>query len=122
MPVQLRTNGGHTVKSPPAVDPVVALVANAIGYGVMLALEGKDILRHKLESLPPGSTLFDAVIHDAEEFAKTRSDLVDALTFGLTKADLECAGDIINGECWDDETRQLAAKLLAAATQLEVTP
>lgn len=62
------------------VDPKVELVRNAIGYGVMMALEGKADLLAKLQSLGPGTTLADALTGDAEKFIETRADLIEAVT------------------------------------------
>jgi hypothetical protein len=61
------------------IDPVVDLVVNAIGYGVMMALEGRSELLAKLQALPATSTLADALVSDAEGFIRTRRDLVEAL-------------------------------------------
>jgi hypothetical protein len=62
------------------IDPVVDLVVNAIGYGVMMALEGKSELVAKLSALPANGVLADALMSDAEGFIRTRRDLVEALT------------------------------------------
>lgn len=47
------------------IDPVVDLVRNAMGYGVMMALEGKDNLIAKLST---SVSLADALTSDAEGF------------------------------------------------------
>lgn len=60
------------------IDPVVDLVRNAIGYGVMMALEDKSGLIAKL-SINPGGSLADALTADAEGFVRTRADLVEAV-------------------------------------------
>lgn len=60
-------------------DPVTDLVVNAIGYGVMMALEGRDALIAKLRTLPPTGSLADALVEDAEGFIRTRADLVGAV-------------------------------------------
>lgn len=60
-------------------DAVVDLVVNAIGYGVMMALEGRDELLSKLQALGPGGSLADALRSEAEGLVRTRSDLVEAL-------------------------------------------
>lgn len=57
-------------------DPIVQLACNAIGYGVMLALEGKSELLAKLQGIPPNGTMYDALLKDAEGFVETRSDIV----------------------------------------------
>ncbi len=57
-------------------DPVTDLVRCAIGYGVMMALEGRDELLAKLQRLPVDGSLADALNEDAERFVRTRADLV----------------------------------------------
>jgi hypothetical protein len=64
----------------PPIDPVVELVLNAMGFGVMMALEGKPDLLKRLSALPADGSLADALRSDAEGFVKTRSDLVEALS------------------------------------------
>lgn len=59
------------------IDPVVDLVRNAMGYGVMMALEGKSDLIAKLST---SVSLADALTSDAEGFVHTRADLVEQLT------------------------------------------
>jgi hypothetical protein len=61
------------------IDPVVNLVRQAIGYGVMMATEGKSDLVDKLSALPAYRSLSDALTLDAEKFVAIRSDLVEAL-------------------------------------------
>lgn len=60
------------------MDPVVDLVRQAIGYGVMMALEGREGLIAKLSAGDPNGSLADALISDAEGFIRTRADLVEA--------------------------------------------
>lgn len=62
------------------IDPVVDLVRNAIGYGVMMALEDRADLIAKLSALPVDGSVADALISDAEGFVNIRRDLVEALT------------------------------------------
>jgi hypothetical protein len=62
------------------MNPVVELVVNAMGYGVQLALDGRDELRAKLLACNVGDTLADALRADAEQFCHTRADLIEALT------------------------------------------
>lgn len=58
-------------------DPVTELVRNAIGCGVMMALENRDELIRKLRSLPADGTLADALTQDAESFVRYRTDLIE---------------------------------------------
>lgn len=60
-------------------DPMTELVVNAIGYGVMMALEDRDGLIAKLQTLPSKGTLADALVPDAEGFIQTRADLVSSV-------------------------------------------
>lgn len=60
-------------------DPVTDLVLNAMGCGVLLALDGRDALIEKLRALPPGGSLTDALADEAAGFIRTRVDLVEAL-------------------------------------------
>lgn len=60
-------------------EALVDLTANAVGYGVMMALEGRADLIRKLQAAGPNATMFDAVKADAESFLVTRADLVEAL-------------------------------------------
>ncbi|QFG09082.1 hypothetical protein I5J49_gp54 [Mycobacterium phage ThulaThula] len=60
-------------------EAVVDLVLNAIGYGVMMALEGRAELVARLQAAPPSASLGDLLRGDAERFAQTRADLVEAL-------------------------------------------
>lgn len=61
------------------VDPAVDLVRQAMGYGIMMALEDRAGLVAKLSALPTHGNLPDALIEDAEEFVSIRTDLVEAL-------------------------------------------
>lgn len=61
------------------IDPLVDLVRGAIGYGVMMALEGKSDLLTKLSALPANGSLADALTPDAEGFIRMRADLVEAV-------------------------------------------
>ncbi|ATW60108.1 hypothetical protein SEA_PHILONIUS_49 [Mycobacterium phage Philonius] len=65
--------------SAPDRAAVVELVTNAIGYGVMMATEGRDKLRERLQSAPPNTSLADVVRAEAEQFVNIRADLVAAL-------------------------------------------
>lgn len=60
-------------------DALVDLTTNAIGYGVMYALERRDELLAKLRAGGPTATMFDAMKSDAEDFLVTRADLVGRL-------------------------------------------
>lgn len=60
-------------------DALIALVQNAIGYGVLMALEDRDALIRKLRALPATGTLADALRGHAEAFITTRADLTEAL-------------------------------------------
>jgi hypothetical protein len=70
------------------IDPVVNLVRQAIGYGVMMATEGKSDLVDKLSALPANGNLPDALTSDAEKFVAIRSDLVEAL-HEYTRSDID---------------------------------
>jgi len=59
------------------VDPVVDLVRQAMGYGVMLGTEGRDQLMAKLRALPSDGSFPDALTSDAEGFVEMRNDLVE---------------------------------------------
>lgn len=61
------------------VDPITDLVINAMGYGVMMALEGREKLIAKLQGIGPGGVLADALVDDAKEFIRIRMDLVEAV-------------------------------------------
>ncbi|SCX34539.1 hypothetical protein [Mycolicibacterium fluoranthenivorans] len=61
------------------IDPLVDLVRNAIGYGVMMAVESPVELRAKLSALPENSTLADALTSDAKGFVEIRRDLIEAV-------------------------------------------
>lgn len=61
------------------IDPMTDLVRQAMGYGVMLATEGKDRLVAKLQAQGPSGSLPDALIEDAESFLGIRTDLVEAV-------------------------------------------
>lgn len=61
------------------MDPMTELVRTAIGYGVMMALEGQDELVAKLQRLGPNESLADALTGDAEGFIRTRADLVESV-------------------------------------------
>ncbi|UCZ58694.1 hypothetical protein [Mycolicibacterium phocaicum] len=61
-------------------DPMTDLVVNAIGYGVMMALEDREGLIRKISQAGPSASLADALIPDAEGFIDTRADLVEAVT------------------------------------------
>jgi hypothetical protein len=61
------------------IDPVKDLVISAMGYGVMMALEGRSDLLAKLSALPADGVLGDALISDAENFIRIRRDLVEAV-------------------------------------------
>lgn len=63
-------------------DPITDLVVNAMGYGVMMALERREELLAKLSSLPPNTSLAEALKGDAEEFVGIRTDLVEAISGG----------------------------------------
>lgn len=60
-------------------EALVALTTNAINYGVMSAVEGRDELVRKLQAAGPNATMFDILKSDAESFLATRADLVEAL-------------------------------------------
>ena len=60
-------------------EALIELVQNAIGYGVMMALDGRDELLSKLRALPPSGSLADALRGNAESFIETRADLAEAL-------------------------------------------
>lgn len=62
------------------MNPIVDLVRNAMGYGVMMALEGRDELVAKLTAAGVNTSLADALTSDAEGFVRTRADLVEAVT------------------------------------------
>jgi hypothetical protein len=62
------------------------LVRAAMGYGVMMALEGKAELIGKLQQLDAHSSLADALTSDAEKFLETRVDLADAVTVEILAA------------------------------------
>lgn len=59
-------------------DAILDLVVNAIGYGVMMALESRDDLIARIRGAGPTTTLADLLIPDAESFIHTRADLVRA--------------------------------------------
>lgn len=61
------------------MDPIVDLVRTAMGYGVMMVLDGKAELIAKLQSQSPAGSLADALTDNAEQFIKTRADLVEAI-------------------------------------------
>lgn len=61
------------------MDPATELALNAMGYGVMMALEDPHGLRAKVLAVGPGGTLADALRADAEAFCVTRADLVQAV-------------------------------------------
>lgn len=61
-------------------DPMIDLVCNAMGYGVMMALESRDELLRKLQAQPSNGSLADALRSNAEAFIKTRADLTEALS------------------------------------------
>lgn len=61
------------------IDPVVDLVRQAMGYGVMMALEGRDQLLAKLSAGGASASLVDALTSDAEGFVRTRADLVESV-------------------------------------------
>ncbi|WRQ08192.1 hypothetical protein JDBV06_00835 [Mycobacterium phage dwieneke] len=65
--------------SAPNREVVVELVTNAIGYGVMMALEGRAELLRRLQAAPPNVTLGELLRVDAEQFSQTRADLVEAI-------------------------------------------
>ncbi|AEL98212.1 hypothetical protein PBI_BIGNUZ_49 [Mycobacterium phage BigNuz] len=65
--------------SAPDRAAVVELVTTAIGYGVMMATEGRDKLRERLQAAPPNASLADVVRAEAEQFVHIRADLVAAL-------------------------------------------
>lgn len=60
-------------------DPITKLVVNAIGCGVMLALESRDELTAQLRALPPAGSLADALRPEAMRFIRARADLVEGL-------------------------------------------
>lgn len=60
-------------------EALVALTTNAIAYGVMSALEGREELLGKLRAAGSSATMFDIMKSDAESFLVTRADLVEAL-------------------------------------------
>ncbi len=64
------------------IDPVVNLVRQAMGYGVLMTLEDRAGLLAKMSALPADSSFPDALTSDAQGFVKTRSDLVDAAMKG----------------------------------------
>lgn len=61
------------------LDPVVDLVRNAIGYGVMMALENRTGLIRRMQDAGPGVTMTDLLAEDAAGFVQTRADLVEAV-------------------------------------------
>lgn len=61
-------------------DALVDLTTNAVGYGVMYALERRDELLAKLQGAGPNTTMWDLLKPDAEGFLRTRTDLVERLT------------------------------------------
>lgn len=61
------------------LDAVTDLVRDAIGCGVMMALEGRDELIRKLQRLPADGSLADALTEDAESFVRIRADLLNAV-------------------------------------------
>lgn len=61
------------------IDPVVDLVRQAIGTGIMMALDDPMGLRAKLTTAGPSASFLDALTEDAEGFVKMRFDLVRAL-------------------------------------------
>ncbi|ORA02150.1 hypothetical protein BST17_24890 [Mycolicibacterium bacteremicum] len=60
-------------------DALVDLTTNAVGYGVMMALESRDELLRKLQAAGPNTTMWDVLKPDAESFLRTRTDLVERL-------------------------------------------
>lgn len=61
------------------MDPVTELVINAMGNGVMLALDDPHRLRAAIIAAGPDGTLADALKGEAEEFIRIRADLIEAL-------------------------------------------
>lgn len=61
-------------------DALVDLTTNAIGYGVMKALESRDDLLKQVRAAGPNTTMWDVLKPDAESFLQTRGDLVERLT------------------------------------------
>ncbi|TGB37893.1 hypothetical protein [Mycolicibacterium peregrinum] len=59
------------------IDPVVDLVRQAMGYGVLMALEDRAGLVAKLQAVGPGGSFPDALTSDAEGFVSMRRDLVE---------------------------------------------
>lgn len=67
--------GGSLMSNQALVD----LTTNAIGYGVMMALESREELLRKLQAAGPNTTMWDVLKPDAEGFLRTPTDLVEAL-------------------------------------------
>lgn len=66
--------------APDTPDPVIELVLNAIGCGVMLATHSPQKLHDMLRAAErDGGTLADALRDEAEAFVVTRADLIEAL-------------------------------------------
>lgn len=82
------------------MDPVVNLVRQAMGYGVMMALEGREDLIAKL-CTPSNDSLADALTSDAQGFVRTRADLVDELN-GAMMALPKGFHDIVDGYAISD--------------------
>lgn len=65
------------------IDPVVDLVRQAIGTGIMMALDDPTGLRERLtaalSATGPNVSFTDALTDDAEGFVKMRFDLVGAV-------------------------------------------
>ncbi len=60
-------------------EALVDLTTNAIGYGVMMALENREELLRKVQAAGPEMTMWDVLKPDAKGFLRTRADLVEDL-------------------------------------------
>lgn len=94
-------------------EPIVELVRDAIGNGVLMVLGGGPGLIAKLRAGDPGASFAEALTGEAEEFVRIRADLVEAVQDSL--ADMSNVS--IDGR--RQTYRQLYARELADRQRLE---